>query len=350
MQRKTKWIVIGILLVVIAFDLNIIQLGNTISLLTKHVNTSDINVSNFPSTVSNYYANTTSSIENLGDAINGKSSEYNLSYNIISIGGRTMPTKIKSADDIIVCDVIIKSTTNRNIYNVTLADTGDESELVTGAHDPVESLHQDKVLEPNETWVYHLISHVRPEYAFDNFYLYFRVTGDKVNTLSESTDCLSSTFNSYTPMADSNTYWVGGDGHKIVLRNNDDAKDPIYNELIDFILRDNTDKRTYSPGSFVCADFAETVHNNAEAQGIKAGWVTINFLGDSGGHVCNVFNTTDRGLVFVDCTSSYTQQSSDWDSIVDLKIGSEYIPHHINPYDNSYYDSMGVVSNYRIYW
>lgn len=348
MQRKTKWILIGVLLIVIAFDLNIIQLGNPVNTLNKYINTS--NMSNARSTVSTYIDNTTRGISNFGDAINGKSSEYNLSYNIISIGGRAMPTKIKSADDIIVCDVIIKSTTNRNIYNVTLADTGDMSELVTGAHDPVESLHPDKVLEPNETWVYHINSHVRPENAFDNFYLYFEVTGDGVNTLRESTDCLSSNFSSYTPMKDSNTYWVGGDGHNIVLRNNDDAKDPTYNELVDFILRDNTDKRTYSPGSFVCADFAETVHNNAEAQGIKAGWVTIDFVEDSRGHVCNVFNTTDRGLVFIDCTSSYPPSGGDWDSTVNLEIGSEYIPHHINSYDNSYYDSMGIVSNYRIYW
>jgi len=43
-------------------------------------------------------------------------------------------------------------------------------------------------------------------------------------------------------------------------------------------------------GSFVCADFAETLHNNAEKVGIRVAYVTVNGI-----HALNAFDTTDRG-------------------------------------------------------
>jgi len=45
------------------------------------------------------------------------------------------------------------------------------------------------------------------------------------------------------------------------------------------------------------------VHNNAEAAGIKAAWISIYFEGDDEGHACNAFQTVDRGLIYIDCTS-----------------------------------------------
>lgn len=98
---------------------------------------------------------------------------------------------------------------------------------------------------------------------------------------------------------------VGGDGEPIELINNPNAADPTYAELVEFIVRDLTNTGDYvkgGPDSYVCSDFAEAVHNNAEAAGIRAAWVSIDLEGNDEGHALNAFETTDKGLVYIDCT------------------------------------------------
>jgi len=135
----------------------------------------------------------------------------------------------------------------------------------------------------------------------------------------------------------------GGDGEPIVLVNNPDATNPTYAELVAFIKEDSTDEHRYATsvdvyiGSaevpYVCSDFAEAVHNNAEAAGIKAAWVGIGLEGEDEGHACNAFETTDRGLVYIDCTGGdlwsrlahlFTPTSTSWDKVAYVEIGKEY--------------------------
>jgi hypothetical protein len=94
---------------------------------------------------------------------------------------------------------------------------------------------------------------------------------------------------------------VGARGNPIILVNNPGARNPSWAELFQFLLEDQTDKQTYSYSSFVCADFAEMLHNNAEKAGIRAGFVYVNLEGGET-HCLNVFETTDRGLIFIDDT------------------------------------------------
>jgi hypothetical protein len=91
-------------------------------------------------------------------------------------------------------------------------------------------------------------------------------------------------------------------GPKVKLVNNDLATDPTWRQLLEWLEYDDTDSKPYSLESFPCGAFAEEVHNNAEAAGFKAAWVAIDFLENDLGHALNAFNTTDRGLVFIDCT------------------------------------------------
>ncbi len=141
-----------------------------------------------------------------------------------------------------------------------------------------------------------------------------------------------------------NTYWVGEDGHMISLINNNSAVNPTYSQLLAFIEEDKTDEQRYIPGEYTCGDFAETVHNNAEKVGYKAGWVTIEGID----HCCNAFQTSDEGIVYIDCTGSPNGEGS-WDSSVKLANGVEYqrIPLFG---ENFYFDSMGTVSSYKVYW
>jgi len=135
---------------------------------------------------------------------------------------------------------------------------------------------------------------------------------------------------------------IGGNGKPIELINNPNATNPTYAELIAFIKADFTDTNDYlagGVGGYVCADFAEDVHNNAEAAGIRAAWVSIDFGRDDEGHACNAFEATDRGLVYIDCTGeghlTYAEaierfgraalsKPTPWDTVAYIKIGNQY--------------------------
>jgi len=141
---------------------------------------------------------------------------------------------------------------------------------------------------------------------------------------------------------------IGADGHRITLRNNPDAKNPSWAELKTFLLKDDTDSIKYDFDKFVCADFAERLHNNAEAAGIRAAFVSIwlgpcSYFPTSGGHALNAFETTDKGLVYIDCTGFFRGVNAD--KIVDVEVGKNYVPRSIFPEPgwSDVWDSMGKV-------
>ena len=134
---------------------------------------------------------------------------------------------------------------------------------------------------------------------------------------------------------------VGGDEKPIELVNFPNSVDVSYNELLAFIREDNTDQLPYVERAlsgdsipFVCSDFAETVHNNAEAAGIRAGYVGIDWEEGGLGHAVNVFETTDLGMIYIDCTgqSIYSQLDNgenpvynlSWDKVAYLEIGQRF--------------------------
>ncbi|UCB42283.1 MAG: hypothetical protein JSV77_07390 [Dehalococcoidales bacterium] len=93
-------------------------------------------------------------------------------------------------------------------------------------------------------------------------------------------------------------------GESAQLVNNEESTDPTWLELMTFLGLDTTDEKPYVVDSYSCVAFAEELHNNAEAAGIKAAFVGVQFEDRDIGHALNAFQTTDRGLVFIDCTSS----------------------------------------------
>jgi hypothetical protein len=139
---------------------------------------------------------------------------------------------------------------------------------------------------------------------------------------------------------------VGGDGEPIMLVDNPDAINPSYAELAAFIQQDTTDSNDYFIDPFigyVCADFAEDVHNNAEAAGIRAASVSVDFEDGGQGHALNAFDTIDRGLVYIDCTGQSFGDKLDihvekteegyavlydnpgsWDAVAYVEVGREY--------------------------
>lgn len=119
-----------------------------------------------------------------------------------------------------------------------------------------------------------------------------------------------------TPYTDSNGFLIyehtqspceGADGEPIDLINNIEASDPTWAQLESFLSNDNSDSSTHR-SSYRCGDLAETVHNNAEAAGIKAAFVIVIYKHAKTLHALNAFQTTDNGLVFIDCNAQATQR------------------------------------------
>jgi len=109
--------------------------------------------------------------------------------------------------------------------------------------------------------------------------------------------------------------------HLIDIEN---ASDPTWSELVEFLRNDQTDRQRYIVDEYVCSGFAEDLHNNAEAAGIRCAFVFLGFEESPVGHVMNAFNTTDRGLVFIDCTGSTSLVIGSMDRIAYIRIGERY--------------------------
>jgi len=191
---------------------------------------------------------------------------------------------------------------------------------------------------------------------------------------------------------------IGGNdcyGEFIVLINNEDAENPTYSKLLDFLRSDTTDEFPYqytlsamgfyygeaedkidlgslksiidgtakpSPPK-ICADFAERLHNEAEMAGIRCAYVSLDMIGytdpnnlgieSDAGHACNAFETIDRGLVYIDCTGiSDTYGPINNDMIVDIQVGEQYNPQFLFPSGGWYVPSgvMGTVTSIFITW
>lgn len=115
----------------------------------------------------------------------------------------------------------------------------------------------------------------------------------------------------------------------IHLSNSPTAANPTWKQLKSFLLKDETDEKTYVPNTYMCSEFAEDVHDNAEATGIRAAWVAIDFEEGGAPHALNAFVTSDKGLIYVDCTGegllvpTLQESSLECDKIAYVAVGSE---------------------------
>lgn len=146
------------------------------------------------------------------------------------------------------------------------------------------------------------------------------------------------------------SYVKGADGHTIILRNYSGARNPSWNELLSFLKNDDTDEYAYNNG-FKCCDFAELLHNNAEAAGWRCAFVVVHISRFVEGHALNAFETTDRGLIFIDSTGSNLPKSpKNQDKIVKVEVGKPYIPESLFPETgwNIKWENKGIVDTIKI--
>ena len=138
-----------------------------------------------------------------------------------------------------------------------------------------------------------------------------------------------------------------------------DAEAVSYDDLIAFLAADGTENRAYVYPNYTCLDFAVDLHNRAEAEGIKCGVVAVGFEGLAEGHAFDAFPTTDRGIVYVDCTginrTERQEGASATDNVVYLKNGSELGELPITQVGGNldyafYLDRKDRISAYRQQW
>jgi hypothetical protein len=91
-------------------------------------------------------------------------------------------------------------------------------------------------------------------------------------------------------------------GQEVKITEYRNATNTTYANLTVFLESDHTEEMLYVDPTYTCSDFAVALHDNAEANGIKCGVVSVQFEGRSIGHMFNVFPTDDKGLVYVDAT------------------------------------------------
>jgi len=171
-------------------------------------------------------------------------------------------------------------------------------------------------------------------------------------------------------------------GDPIVLINDKNARNPTYSQLLDFLRSDNTDlypfqstatippPRSGNPENYVdlqywkeiidatvqpeppriCADYAQRLHNNAEMAGIRCALVSVALDGPTYNHMLNAFETTDRGLIYID--DSGTDGSHNVDKAVDVEIGESYVPQSLFPTSgwSSTWQNSGTVNDVFITW
>ena len=92
-----------------------------------------------------------------------------------------------------------------------------------------------------------------------------------------------------------------------------DLHNPTHKELTEFLVGDATNSNEFIHNKYVCFDFAAELNNNAETNGIRSAYVRVRF--DGWGHAVVGFETTDKGLVFIEPQS---------DREVEMVIGESY--------------------------
>ena len=146
--------------------------------------------------------------------------------------------------------------------------------------------------------------------------------------------------------------YAHANGTAIWLVERKSAGDPAYGALISWLKDDPTEHGAYDQ-EHVCAEFATQLYNNAERDDIKAHIVVVDFKDGGIAHMIVAFNTTDKGLIYVDDTGITAAQNAagvpDLDRIVDLVPGQPYRTHFIPPFNSSMQDTLnlGVIQDVR---
>lgn len=122
---------------------------------------------------------------------------------------------------------------------------------------------------------------------------------------------------------------VMSNGKPVRLQNNPNARDVPLARVLAFVAANRVNRQRYVDGKHMCAEYAVTLHDRAEASGIRCALVSLSFA-EGVGHALNAFQTTDRGLVYIDCTGGPEGDADDaYDTVGYIQIGKPYGRLHV---------------------
>jgi len=140
-----------------------------------------------------------------------------------------------------------------------------------------------------------------------------------------------------------------------------DTCNPSWEELKAFLLKDDTDKMKYVFPTTVCEDFAKKLQKNAKEAGWRCAVVSMRIKGyddpfnfgipSNTGHACNAFETTDRGLVYIDCTGPVGRTGpAHHDRLANINVGKQTTWKFIFPTQYIPVFNKGIVTSIDIRW
>ena len=88
---------------------------------------------------------------------------------------------------------------------------------------------------------------------------------------------------------------------------------PTFEEVKDFILKDTTSHKPFVINKYECRHFATDVNNNAEAAGIRCAFILLCYR--NGQHAVVAFETTDRGMIYIEPQT---------DAAIQPEVGGQY--------------------------
>ena len=137
--------------------------------------------------------------------------------------------------------------------------------------------------------------------------------------------------------------------HEVRMVNYTNAVNPTYADLLKLLEACPYDRWRNIPGKRVCRHYAVKLHNYAERRGVRCGYVTINYTRRSG-HAVNVFETTDKGTVYVDicCPGNSTNKEQRNVKFVDIAVGSKLNPR--SAFSDNCYENTPKVKWFAVAW
>ena len=107
---------------------------------------------------------------------------------------------------------------------------------------------------------------------------------------------------------------------KIMPTDENDNIDPEYELLVLFLSVDKTDENEYQKYWYTCINFAQDLSSNANKLGIRCKYVIIDQKDSDVNHAIVSFNTTDRGVLYVEPQTDKFLDPADFEGILFEKV------------------------------
>jgi len=126
--------------------------------------------------------------------------------------------------------------------------------------------------------------------------------------------------------------------YQTISQSNPSLRNPTWAELVYFLEQDDTNTKVYKADVFDCSGFAITLRDRALRYGFRSAYIEIAFVDDTA-HAVTAFQTSDKGLVYVDDTGN--ESGTGKDCIGYVQVGKPYGAISLGGVKSQYIDAKG---------